>query len=53
MKVLRCRDHGGERTCEFVAVGETEQEVKKALGDHIEKGHGEKSGETKSPVDKK
>jgi predicted small metal-binding protein len=53
MKVLRCRDRGDEKTCEFVAAGETEQEVNKALDDHIEKDHGEKSGGPKSPGEKK
>lgn len=37
MKQIGCRDLGGD--CDFVARGETNEKVKKALWAHVEKDH--------------
>lgn len=38
MKTLKCRDLG-ERTCNFLASGETTEEVERKYLDHIETAH--------------
>jgi predicted small metal-binding protein len=40
MKVLKCNADELKK-CEFVAVGETEEELEKALVDHLEEHHPE------------
>lgn len=38
--VLRCREIAGEKECDFVATGDTEDEVFKTMGDHFVEVHG-------------
>jgi len=43
MKMLSCKDMGAE--CDFVAKGETNQEVMKAMMDHAQAAHPDKMKE--------